>query len=177
MSESQVISHKSQVNIKKNIVLLQGIFEPSFFKSLKKDGVKDVFIMEGRPSLSSAKFNAKELAKHRIKPTLIADNMAGFLFFKKMVKEVRIAYQILDRKGAFCSTGALILGVLAKRHKVPVYLHKGVLQDRLLGQQKEISFFNGKQVAPDGIKGYVPLIEWVSDKYVTKVCLNGHVEQ
>lgn len=158
---------------KEKVVLLHGVFEDHFFDRFSKNNNGNIFILEGRPFLTSAKANSAELIKRKLKPTVLADNMAGFLFYQNRVKEVWLAYQILDRKGAMCYSGALILGVLAKRHKVPVYLYKGIYQTGMIGKEKDIFQFNGKSVAPSGIKGYVPLIEWLPNKYMTKVVTNG----
>lgn len=156
--------------IKKNsVVLLQGVFEGSIFDRLKKRKIKEVFILEGRPGLEAAKQSSRELLKRKIKPTLIADNMAGFLFYKNLVKEVWISYQSTDKEGALCQIGGLILGVLGRKHKVPVYIYPNGKKLSLLGRSKDISYFNGIQVAPRGIKGYVPLAEWVPQKYISKV--------
>ena len=154
---------------KRSIVLLQGIFPSAVFDSLKKRKLKEVFILEGRPSLTAAKKASKELLKRKIKPTLIADNMAGFLFARDLVKEVNIAYQNTDKNGAVCSIGGLILAVLGKRHRVTVCLHKSNAQSKLLGRPEEIFKFNGIAIAPKNIRGYVPLVEWIPKKYITKV--------
>ncbi len=155
--------------IKKNsVVLLQGVFEPSIFDLLKKRKVKDVFILEGRPGLDAAKHSCRELLKRKIKPTLIADNMAGFLFYKKLVKEVWLSYQSVDKSGALCQIGGLILGVLGRRHKVPVYAYPSSQKLQLLGRPKDISHFNGIKVASNSIPGYVPLVEQVPGKYIDK---------
>jgi len=154
---------------KKNIVLLQGVFNASIFDLLKKRKIKEVFILEGRPSLEAAKQSSRELLKRKIKATLIADNMAGFLFYKKLVKEVWLSYQTADKKGALCHIGGLILGVLGRKHKVPVNIFPNKAKLQLLGRAKDITYFNGIKVAPSGIKGYVPLAEWVPSKYITKI--------
>ncbi len=154
---------------RKNIVLLQGVFNASIFDLLKKRKIKEVFILEGRPSLEAAKQSSRELLKRKIKPTLIADNMAGFLFYKKLVKEVWLSYQTADKKGALCQIGGLILGVLGRKHKVPVNIFPNKTKLQLLGRAKDITYFNGVRVAPSGIKGYVPLAEWVPSKYITKI--------
>ena len=154
---------------KRSVVLLQGIFPSGLFDSLKKRKLKEVFILEGRPSLKAAKKASQELLKRKMKPTLIADNMAGFLFARDLVKEVNIAYQDADKDGAVCSIGGLILAVLGKRHRVPVYLYESDTKLKLLGRQEEIFKFNGVSVAPKNIRGYVPLVEWVPKKYITKV--------
>ena len=154
---------------KNNIILLQGVFKTSIFDLLKKRKIKEVFILEGRPSLEAAKQSSRELLKRKIKPTLIADNMAGFLFYKKLVKEVWLSYQTADKKGALCQIGGLILGVLGRKHKVPVNIFPNKAKLQLLGRAKDITYFNGTKVAPSGIKSYVPLAEWVPRKYITKI--------
>jgi len=149
--------------------LLQGPFQPDFFDGLKKSKSKNVFLLEGRPTLENARATVKELLKRKVKPTLISDNMAGFLFSKKMVKEVHIAYQSADEKGAVCSIGGLILAVLGKKHKVPVHCIKGKNGFKAMGRQKDLLEFNGQRVAPLGIKGYVPLMEFVPKKYISRI--------
>ncbi|MBZ0166707.1 MAG: hypothetical protein K8I00_07855, partial [Candidatus Omnitrophica bacterium] len=139
------------------------------FDDIVKKNIQDVFVMEGRPSLESAQFSCRELIKRKVKPTLIADNMAGFLFYKNLVKEVRISYQISDKDGALFQIGALILGVLGKRHDVPVKLYPSSHRLALLGKDKEILFFNGMKVAPNNVRGYVPLAEWLPQKYITEI--------
>lgn len=153
---------------KKNVVLLQGVFKASIFDLLKKRKIKEVFVLEGRPGLEAAKQSCRELLKRKIKPVLIADNMAGFLFYKNLVKEVWLSYQTKDQKGALCHIGGLILGVLGQKHKVPVNIYPNQRKIQLLGRARDITYFNGIKVAPSGTKGYVPLAEWVPSKYITK---------
>ena len=152
-----------------SIILLHGVFDPIFFRSLKKDAGKHVVTLEGRPGLEAARKSQVELAKRKIIPTLISDNMAGFLLYKGLVKEVWLAYQSYDGNGALCQIGGLILGVLGKKHNVPVYIYPNDGRRKLMGKTADISFFNGVRVAPRGVSGYVPLAEWVPVKYITKV--------
>ena len=157
----------------RSVILLQGVFEESLFDQLQKRNLKNIFVMEGRPSLNAAKLSCRELQKRKILPTLISDNMAGFLFYYKLVKEVWLSYQSYDGNGAICQIGGLILGVLGKRHKVPVYIYPSDGRRKLMGKTTDISFFNGVRVAPRGIPGYVPLAEWVPAKYISKVYGQG----
>ena len=69
---------------------------------------------------------------------MISDNMAGFLFFKGLLKEVVIACQYADKKGALCDMGALILAVLARKHKIPLKLLPAERRHRFLGDPKAI---------------------------------------
>ncbi len=150
----------------KSIILIQGVFSPDVIKKIKPAKGTHVFVMEGRPSLEAGKVNSKALLSLKITPTVISDNMAGFLFFKGFVKEVVLACQYVDKTGALCDTGALIAAVLSKKHKVPVKLLQGKLKTRFLGDPKEILSFEGKLIALKGTKSYVPLVEWVPGKYL-----------
>ena len=153
----------------RSITILQGAFTPKFFDQLKKRTPQEVFVMEGRPTLEAGQANCRQLLKRKITPTLICDNMAGFLFFKDLVKEIWIAYQLSAEDGALCETGALILGVLGKRHKIPVHLFPSDRKTKFLGKEKDLMRFQNKTIAPKGIRAYVPLVDWLPGKYVTKV--------
>ncbi len=157
------------MSTKRSITLLRGVFNDAFFDLLKEEKAKDIFVLEGRPRTDATNAFLKELVKRKFTPTLIADNMAGFLFYKDLVKEVWVSYQSLDKNGAFCDIGALILGVLGKAHKVPVYAFPSAEKLKAMGNPKEILKFNGKQIAPKGIRGHVPLVEYLPKKYITDV--------
>lgn len=156
--------------IKENsIALLQGVFDKSFFDLPNVKKAENVFVLEGRPKLLATKVSCKELLKRKLTPTLITDNMAGFLFYKNMVKEIWIAYQSIESNEVLCQVGALVLGVLGKRHRVPVYLYPSSVQMEKAGKPNDIFKFNGKKIAPSGIKGYVPLTEYLPKEYITKI--------
>ena len=52
-----------------------------------------VLVDETRPRLQGARLTAWELDQYGIPYDIISDNMAGFLFYKNMIKEIWIAYQ------------------------------------------------------------------------------------
>ena len=149
-----------------SIVLLQGVLADGFFKTFKPAKTTSVFVLEGRPDLSAGKGNSAALVKKGIVPTVICDNMAGFLFFKGLVKQVVLACQFADKSGALCDMGGLVLAVLAKHHNVPVQLAPAEHKARFLGNPEDILSFEGKRTAPKGVHGYVPLVEWVPKKYL-----------
>ncbi|MDD3375785.1 MAG: hypothetical protein PHY73_08725, partial [Candidatus Omnitrophica bacterium] len=172
--ESVQIARKQSFSLgpaekKNSIVLLHGVFKDSFFEILKKKKIREVFVLEGRPYLDGAKELCPKLLKHKIQPVLIADNMAGFLFYKDLVKEVWISYQEEGKKNVLCKIGGLILSVMAKRHKVPVNVFPSGKQKKYIANPKEIFSFNGKRVAAKGINGFVPLLEDVPRKYITEI--------
>lgn len=150
----------------KSISLFHGLLSDETLKKVKLSKNDHAFVCEGRPSLEAGRKVTAVLLKNGTIPTVISDNMAGFLFFKGLVKEVFIACQYADKKGALCDMGALILAVLAKKHKIPVKLLVAEHRSRFLGDPKAILSFEGKQIAPKGTHGYVPLVEWVPAKYL-----------
>ena len=152
----------------KSIILFQGVFSTESLKKIKIAKQAQVFVCEGRPSLEAGRRTSSLLLKMGITPTVICDNMAGFLFFKGLVKQVVLACQYADPKGALCDTGALILAVLAKKHQIPVKLFIADHRTRFIGDPKSILSFEGQQIAPKGTRGYVPLVEWVPAKYLRK---------
>lgn len=161
------------IDHKKTSIVLHGVFEESLFDELQKRNIKEVFILEGRPNLEAAATSSKQLLKRKITPKLISDNMAGYLFYKNLVKEVWMTYQFTDQNGALCDIGALILGVLGKKHNIPVNLFPSNRRTSFLGKESDILKFQNKQVAPVGIKSYVPLVEWLPNEYITKVNSHG----
>ena len=150
----------------KSIYLFQGVFSADSLKKFKLSKKDHAFVSEGRPSLEAGRVTSAILLKQGITPTVISYNMAGFLFFKGLVKQVNLACQYADNKGALCDTGALILAVLAKKHTVPVKLLIAEHRNRFVGDPQSILSFEGVRIAPKGAYGYVPLVEWVPAKYL-----------
>ena len=148
-------------------MLLHGIFKSEFFDGLKEKKLEKVFVLEGRPHLESSRRICRELLKRKIQPTLIADNMAGFVLKKNLVNEIALAAQNNNEDSALCQIGGLILAVLGKRHHVPVHLYPSAVKQKATGKSKDIFYFNKKRVAPAGIKAYVPLLEEVPQKYLS----------
>jgi len=152
-------------------VLVHGVGNKAFIEDLKKKRVKGVFVMEGRPHLFGAKILCRALLKEEITPTLISDNMAGFLFYKNLVKEVWVGYQSVNGEKALCEVGSLLLGVLGKKHQITVNLFPLAKKRKELGKTEDITCFNSKRIAPVGVKGYVPLLENLSKKYITGIII------
>jgi methylthioribose-1-phosphate isomerase len=152
----------------KSICLFQGILSVESLKKVKLTLATHAFVCEGRPSLEAGRKTSGILLKMGITPTVITDNMAGFLFYKGLVSKVHIACQYVDNTGALCDTGALILAVLAMKHKVPVKLLVADHRTRFLGDPKAILSFENQRIAPKNTQGYVPLVEWVPAKYLKK---------
>ncbi len=150
----------------KSIVLLQGVLTQGALAKIKHKGGVRIVICEGRPTLRAGEHNSRYFLDKRITPVIICDNMAGFLFYKSYVKEVVLACQYADRSGALCDSGALILAVLAQKHKVPVRLLDGEHKKHFLGNPKDLLTIKGMASAPAKTLVYAPLVEWVPVKYL-----------
>lgn len=115
--------------------------------------------------MEGAKETCKKLLQNQVTPTLICDNMAGFCFYREMVKEVHLAAQEIRKNSVVCKIGSLALAVGAAYHQVPVYLHEAQRKIRPHCGEKEIFYFAGKRVAPLGIRAYTALTEEVPLRY------------
>ncbi len=149
----------------KSIILVQGVLTPGALAKIKAKG-SHVVICEGRPSLRAAEHNSRYFLAKKMKPIIICDNMAGYLFFKGFVKEVVIACQYADGTGILCDTGGLILAVLAKKHKVALRLLEAEHKKHFLGNPKDLLTLKGFPTASKETNAYVPLVEWVPAKYL-----------
>ena len=150
----------------KSIVLVQGVQSHGSLAKIKTKGGTHVVICEGRPTLRAGEHNSRYFLSKKVKPVIICDNMAGFLFFKGYVKEVVLACQYADKAGALCDTGALILAVLAKKHKIALRLSEGEHKKHFLGNPKDLLTLKGFPTAPKDTLAYAPSVEWVPAKYL-----------
>ena len=151
------------------VTLVQGVVDPKLFDDLKSKGLKEVFVLEGRPTLEAARTSSKELLKRGMTPTIISDNMAGVLFYKNLVAEAWIASQYSDSEGAACDIGGLILAVLGKKHGIPVRTYPAGRKTSFLGRSQDLVSFLKKRIAPKGIEAFVPLVEWVPAQYLNRI--------
>lgn len=149
-----------------SVVLLQGVLSHGAMAKIKTKGGVHVVISEGRPNLRAAEHNSRYFLDKKVKPIIICDNMAGSMFFNGLVKEVVIACQYADKSGALCETGALILAVLARKHKVAIRLAEGEHKKHYLGNPKDLLTLKGIPTAPAKTKGFTPTVEWVPAKYL-----------
>lgn len=164
MTKNRMMFAEDFKEVQESVVLIYGEFEPEFFSLFKDRTQEKFFVMEGRPHLTPGKTCITGLTKMGITPTLICDNMAGFLFAKGMVKEVWLSYVEEGDRGALCLIGSSILGLLAKRHQVPVNCYASNAKKDVMAESKTMTSFAGTTVAAKGIEAYVPLLEWVPGK-------------
>ncbi|MFH0839045.1 MAG: S-methyl-5-thioribose-1-phosphate isomerase [Candidatus Omnitrophota bacterium] len=130
-----------------------------------------VFLDETRPLLQGARLSAWELLRHNIDATLICDNMAADIMRKGLVNKVIVgADRIASNGDAANKIGTYSLAVLAKAHRIPLYVVAPVSTfDMSLkcGDEIPIEFRNPNeliwiedvQIAPKDIKVYNPAFD------------------
>ncbi len=146
-------------------ILLRGTPQKSFFDILASKNIKELFILEGRGTVGKTSAFCKEILKHHITPTFITDNIAGFLFYQDLVKEVWVTYQDVKEEGLVSEAGALMLGVLSRKHRIPLFAVRSKHIVLKIGKPKDILEFFGRTIAPKGTKTFVPLLENLPKSY------------
>ena len=82
-----------------------------------------VYVDETRPLLQGARLTVWELAKLEIPHTLISDNMAASLMYKKLVQKVILGSDRIAANGDFANKiGTYGVAVLAHHHRLPFYV-------------------------------------------------------
>lgn len=141
------------------------------FLAAKKGKKITVYVDETRPVLQGARLTMWELKKANIKSVLICDNMAGFLMQQGKIDMVITGADRIAKNGDTANKiGTYSVAVLANFHKIPFYIaaplssfdfsisdgSKIPIENR---DSKEIEFFGGKRIAPEGIKVYNPAFD------------------
>ncbi len=128
-----------------------------------------VIICESRPKYEGV-LMAKEISKSKIKTEVITEAMSGNII-KKVDAIVLGADQILPNGNIVNKTGSRMLAVIAKYHKIPVYVFasrdkivkKKVVKQRTPGKLEEALFVN------DRIKFINEDFEEIENGLITKI--------
>jgi methylthioribose-1-phosphate isomerase len=140
-----------------------------------------VWVDETRPFLQGSRLTAWELGKANILHTLITDNMAGHLMYRK---EVDLVITGADRVAANGDTankiGTYSVAVLAKENGIPFYVaaplstidlacpsgEKIPIEER---DPKEVTDFAGKPIAPKGTTARHPAFDVTPARYINAI--------
>ena len=140
-----------------------------------------VYADETRPYLQGARLTAWELNRDNIPVTLIADNMAGFLMKQGKIDLVIVGADRIAANGDVANKiGTYSVAVLAAAHKIPFYvaapfstfdltLENGdeiPIEERC---ETEMTYFNGRRIAPEGIDCYNPSFDVTPAHYITAI--------
>jgi methylthioribose-1-phosphate isomerase len=141
----------------------------------------EVFADETRPFLQGARLTAWELKKSNIPVTVITDNAAGYFMQQGEVDGVIVGADRIAANGDVANKiGTYMVAVLAKTHGVPFYVAAPVStidpsvkngQDIPIEQrgQKEVTHFQGKRTAPQGVVAENPAFDVTPHRYVSAI--------
>jgi methylthioribose-1-phosphate isomerase len=141
----------------------------------------DVFADETRPFLQGARLTAWELQQDGIRCTLITDNMAGHYLKSGRIGCVVVGADRIAANGDVANKiGTYSVAVLAKENNVPFYVAAPISTldltlpsgDCIPIEQRaatEVTFFSGRQVAPEGIEAQNPAFDVTPARYVAGI--------
>ena len=158
----------------------QGIIKRA---SEKRRNIK-AFATETRPFLQG-RITAFELAHEDVNITIIPDNAAGILIYRKLIDCVIVgADRVLSTGHVFNKIGTYALAVLAKYHKIPFYVALPIttfdferkLEDIIVEERdpKEVRFCGDRQIVPDDVPVLNPAFDITPPELITAlICDKG----
>ncbi|MGD0779493.1 MAG: S-methyl-5-thioribose-1-phosphate isomerase [Dehalococcoidales bacterium] len=148
----------------------------------QKQGKKiTVLADETRPLLQGARLTAWELQKAGVPVTLITDSMAGYFMRGGKVHCVITGADRIAANGDTANKiGTYTLAVLAKENNIPFYIAAPVstidisiktgekipIEER---EADEVTHFQGKRIAPEGINAANPAFDVTPHEYITTI--------
>ncbi|HOD12324.1 MAG TPA: S-methyl-5-thioribose-1-phosphate isomerase [Candidatus Omnitrophota bacterium] len=136
-----------------------------------------VFATETRPYFQGAKLTAWELRAVGVHITLVADNAVATLLSQGKVNAVVIGSDRNCANGDIANKiGSYQIAVVAKEFGVPVYVltqpSKGIATGQdipiEIRDEKELLVFQGRRIAPKGVKGFYPGFDVVFSELITQ---------
>lgn len=143
--------------------------------------LKHVYVDETRPLLQGARLTAWELQRLQIPATLITDGTAAFLLQQEKVNAVVVGADRVTLNGDVANkVGTYGLAVMAKHHGVPFYVAAPTSTidfEMVTGKEipieqrsgREVTNFEGHQIAPAGIDVYAPAFDVTPSELITAI--------
>lgn len=140
-----------------------------------------VYVDETRPRQQGARLTVWELLRDGITPTLITDNMAGYLMSQGKVDAVIVgADRIASNGDAANKIGTYSVAVLAHAHGIPFYIaaplstidphiNSGAeipIEER---DSDEVLIIHGQQIAAEGVKVLNPAFDVTPARLITGI--------
>lgn len=130
-----------------------------------------VYVDETRPLFQGARITAFELIREGIQATLITDSCAGHLMAQDKIDLVIVGADRIAANGDTANKiGTYSLAVLADYHNIPFYIAAPLStidpsiesgKDIIIEERcsSEVTHFNNKRLAPQGIRTYNPAFD------------------
>jgi methylthioribose-1-phosphate isomerase len=135
------------------------------------------FATETRPYLQGLRLTAWELKRAGFDVTVIADNMVTQVMSEGKVNKVIVGADHLAQNGDIANKiGTLQIAILAKNFNVPFYVLCPPASASKTGRDikieirpdKELLEYQGRRLAPKGVRGYYPAFDVTPDNLITK---------
>ncbi|HBB66806.1 MAG: S-methyl-5-thioribose-1-phosphate isomerase [Elusimicrobia bacterium GWA2_56_46] len=146
-----------------------------------RDRIKHAYSSETRPYLQGARLTIWELQRSKVPSELITDNMAAHLMKTAGINAIIVGADRIAANGDTANKiGTYALAVLAGYHKIPFYviaptptidasLRTGEeikIEER---SSEEVTFINGRLVAPKGVRARHPGFDVTPAKLITAI--------
>lgn len=151
---------------------------PLIAQICKKNGKEiSFFATETRPYLQGARLTAWELSEAGVPVTLITDNMVAQVMQEGKVNKVMVGADNLAQNGDIANKiGTYQIAVTAKHFNIPFYVLCPPASNAKTGDDikieirpdKEMLEYDGRRLAPYGVKGYYPAFDITPNELITK---------
>ncbi len=135
------------------------------------------FVTETRPYLQGVRLTAWELQQAGFDVTVIADSMAALVMSERKISKVIVGADHLAQNGDIANKiGTYQIALLARYFNIPFYVLCPPASGAKTGKEikieirpeEELLEFNGKRLAPKGVKGYYPAFDVTPNALITK---------
>ncbi len=135
------------------------------------------FVTETRPYLQGVRLTAWELKEAGCEVTVIADSMAALVMSEGKISKVIVGADHLAQNGDIANKiGTYQIALLARYFNIPFYVFCPPASAAKTGKEikieirpeEELLEFNGKRLAPKGVKGYYPAFDVTPNALITK---------
>lgn len=135
------------------------------------------FVTETRPYMQGVRLTAWELKEAGLDVTVIADSMAALVMSEKKISKVIVGADHLAQNGDIANKiGTYQIALLARYFNIPFYVFCPPASGAKTGKEikieirpeEELLEFNGKRLAPKGVKGYYPAFDVTPNALITK---------
>lgn len=134
-------------------------------------------VTETRPYLQGARLTAWELKRAKLDVTVIADNMVAQVMSEGKISKVIVGADHLAQNGDIANKiGTYQIALLARHFNLPFYVLCPPASGAKTGKEikieirpeKELLEFNGKRLAPKGVRGYYPAFDVTPSALITE---------
>jgi methylthioribose-1-phosphate isomerase len=128
-----------------------------------------VVATETRPRLQGMKLTTYELMSDKIPVMLIVDGAAGYVIRRGMVQKVIVGADRITGSFVANKVGTYLIALAAEESRIPFYvaaptstfdLKQGSSDMKIEERDaKEVTYVNGKRIAPKGVRVYNPAFD------------------